>query len=536
MVLISHRRFYMIKLDKITYRYHDGTCAVNNLSLNIASGERLSIIGNNGSGKTTLALLISSILKPAEGEIRIKGLNPAVAGESQIIKSKVGLVFQNPDNQLVSTTVEREIAFSLENLNIPHPELRERVEASLHLFGLDHFRKRLTSELSGGEKQLLALASVMVAEPEILILDEPGSYLDETGKRLLSDAVGMLMSHIKDLTLIRITQYSYVTEDYGRVIVLKDGQIVMDDSPESIFKNVESCRKAGIAAPLKYRIETGIDFPRQSEKKIPSNQIDKNCIEEIELSNISFSYDTNNKNDLLFKDLNIRISNDNVYGIIGRSGSGKTTLIQLMAGLIKPSRGKIDYHNFKPKPGDLAISFQHPERQFFLDSVEKELRFGAENLELPDINKIVEDCYHMISLPREKFSSRDPFTLSGGEKRRLAFGTILSLRPHFIFFDEPTCGLDYDGIILFKELVRKLHSGGIGVVIISHYGDIIFDLADKIIPLARGEECTVLDNQSFFRNYDYSTFLSTPEIIAYQLKLWREIRYFTESDLISGLN
>ena len=536
MVLISHRRFYMIKLDKVTYRYYDGTCAVNNLSLNIAPGERLSIIGNNGSGKTTLALLISGILKPAEGEIRIKELNPVVAAEGQIIKSKVGLVFQNPDNQLVSTTVEREIAFSLENLNIQHPELRERVDAALHLFGLDHFRKRLTSELSGGEKQLLALASVMVAEPEILILDEPGSYLDETGKKLLSDAVGMLMSHIKDLTLLRITQYSYVTEDYGRVIVLKDGQVIMDDAPEKIFKNVESCRKAGIAVPLKYRIETGVDFPRQSENKPSSGQIIKKHIEEIELSNISFSYDSDNKNGLLFNDLNLQISNESIYGIVGRSGSGKTTLIQLMAGLIKPDKGKIEYHNFQPKPGDLAISFQHPERQFFLDSVEKELRFGAENLKLPDIDKIVEDCFHMISLPKEKFSSRDPFTLSGGEKRRLAFGTILSLRPHFIFFDEPTCGLDYDGIILFKELAKKLHSSGIGVVIISHYGEIIFELADKIIPLAKGEKCTIFDNKPFFRDYDFSTFLSAPEIAAYQLKLWGEIRYFSESDLRSGLD
>jgi energy-coupling factor transport system ATP-binding protein len=536
MVLISHRRFYMIKLDKVIYRYFDGTDAVNDLSLDISRGERLSIIGNNGSGKTTLALLISGIIRPTSGEIRIDGLNPIRNEENLKIKRKVGLVFQNPDNQLVSTTVEREIAFSLENLNIANPEIRKRVDSSLRFFGLENFRTRLTSELSGGEKQLLALASVMVAEPEILILDEPGSYLDETGKCLLAEGVKMLMSHNKELTLIRITQYSYVTEDYRRVIVMKDGRIIMDGAPESIYANFDECHRAGIAVPLKYRIEKRIDKASRSMPDSSNDKKSKERIKNIELRNLSFGYDTGDKRIPLFENLNIKLSNDCIYGIVGRSGSGKTTLIQLITGLLKPERGKVQYKNFDPKPGDLVISFQHPERQFFLDTVDKELRFGPENLKLPEIDKIVEDCYHLSSLPKEKFSGRDPFTLSGGEKRRLAFGTILSLRPHFIFFDEPTCGLDFDGICLFKELVRKLHLKGIGITIISHYGDIVFELADEIIPLAKGKECTIWEKHAFFKKYDYSAFLSTPEIVAYQKKLWGEIRYFTESDLFLNRN
>jgi energy-coupling factor transporter ATP-binding protein EcfA2 len=524
----------MIIFEKVSYSYPDGVGAIKEMTLHIKAGERVAVLGNNGSGKTTFALLINGILKASSGRIMVNGLNPARLEDSSILKQRVGLVFQNPDNQLVATTVEREIAFSLENMNVRHPEIGIRVDKSLEFFGLCGFRNRLTSELSGGEKQKLALASVMVAEPELLILDEPGSYLDESGKQLLSRAVEGLLFHNKELTVIRITQYSYVTEQYERIIVFKDGNILMDGSPDQIFSDIDSCRTAGIDVPLKYRMKGGIGFPKAGPSTSSGRRATAANTKTISLHAVAFSYDNAHGNQL-FDNLNLRLENGRIYGIVGPSGSGKTSLIQLMAGLLEPVTGKIEYEGFDFKPGAVAISFQHPERQFFLETADKEIRFGAENLALPDINAIVEACYKLIGLLKEKFSTRDPFSLSGGEKRRLAFGTILSLRPHFIFFDEPTCGLDAEGVDLFKNMVLRLHGDGIGVVVISHYGNIIFELADKIIALDKGRIDFAGEKEEFFRTYDYSSFLSNPEMVAEQKARWGELRCFTEADLAKAI-
>jgi energy-coupling factor transport system ATP-binding protein len=206
-----------------------------------------------------------------------------------------------------------------------------------------------------------------------------------------------------------------------------------------------------------------------------------------------------------------------------------------MAGLLKPLTGTIDYNGFSAERGAVVISFQHPERQFFLETVEKELRFGPENLGLNGIEQIAAESYGIIGLPREKFAQRDPFTLSGGEKRRLAFGTIISMQPSFIFFDEPTCALDGPGIDVFKKIVRQLKNSGLGILIVSHNGDIIFELAEKIISLDKGKIKCRLKREDFFREEDYSRYLSTPEAISYQLEKFGRIKFYSESELLADL-
>jgi len=520
----------MIEFKNVSYTYPDGVSAIDDISLTITSGEKVAVVGNNGSGKTTLALLVNGILKPAEGSISVNGYNPISDSDRKALKRIVSLVFQNPDNQLVATTVEREVAFSLENQNVGHPEIKERVDDALEYFGLFAYRHRLTSELSGGEKQKLALASVMVARPEILILDEPGSYLDESGKRLLDAAIRKLLDRVDDLTIIRITQFSHVTLDYKRLIVLKDGKALRDSNPDEIFSDADLCQQAGISIPLRYRIRPSA---MNLEKDDYSNGEQTEIIKSISLTNISFSYDDTDIFSL--KNINLNVKNTGLYGIVGPSGSGKSTLIQLMAGLLSPKEGGINHTGFEPKSGTLAVSFQHPERQFFLDTVDKEIRFGAENLHLPSVDEIADNCYNLIGLSKVKFSARDPFTLSGGEKRRLAFGTILSLVPSFIFFDEPTCGLDYEGIELFKKMAKNLRRMGVGIVIVSHYGNIIFELADEIIALNDGQvECAV-GKKEFFTSKNYFQYLSQPEAVSYQLEHFGTVKYFSEGDLIHNI-
>ncbi|UCD94544.1 MAG: ATP-binding cassette domain-containing protein [Candidatus Zixiibacteriota bacterium] len=520
----------MIDFENVSYSYPDGTKAIDDLSLHISKGERVSFIGGNGSGKTTLALLIDGIIKPDSGKIKIGGLDPSGDLEGRIIKQKVGLVFQNPDNQLVSTTVEREIAFSLENRDVIHPELGRRVDNMLRFFGLDEFRTRLISELSGGEKQRLALASVMVAEPDIIIFDEPESFLDESGKRLLNDAIDFLLKEKPDLTVLRITQYAEVAEAYDRMLAFKDGRLFADGNPASIFSDEVNMSSSKVVPPLKYRLKSTARGRYDSESASEPMSPDSEGWAGITADSVCFRYNGDFDGNL-FTDFSLSIDNRKVRGLVGRSGSGKTTLIQLMARLLKPRRGAVTYHGFPSKKSPVAVSFQQPERQFFLETVNKEIRFGAENLGLAGVEAIAAKCYELVGLPKDRFAQRNPFTLSGGEKRRLAFGTILSLEPAFIMFDEPTCGLDSEGIALFKNLVIQLKQRGVGIVIVSHYGDIILDLADEVIVLDKGVIASVKSKRDFFRDVDFSSYLSMPELLAYQIDAYGEIRYFSEAEL-----
>jgi len=521
----------MIRFTDVTYTYPGGITALRKVSLHIARGEQVAIVGNNGSGKTTLALLINGVYRVGAGEIRVDGLNPSDEADAQRVKHKVGLVFQNPDNQLVSTTVERETAFSLENMNVSQPELGQRVRQSLEQFGLTSFIGRLTSEMSGGEKQRLALASVMVIRPNVLILDEPGSFLDESGKRQLSAAIGRLRQENPDLTVIRITQYADIAHKYQRVILLKDGEILLDDNPSVVYDDIRTCLAAGIEVPLTCRVKKRIDFPRSAnghDAVAPEPPSDK----QIALRNAHFSYDAFSP---LFENLSLEINSNAVYGVVGPSGSGKTTLLQIMAGLLKTSGGEVAYSGFDNKPGAVAVSFQQSERQFFLETVDQEIRFGAENVHAPDIDRITAETYEHIGLSRGQFADRNPFMLSGGERRRLAFGTILPLSPSFILFDEPTCALDARGIAQFKRLVGKLQGEGIGIVIVSHYGDIILELCDTIIVLKDGTMQRMVDKRQFFADGSYTDYLSMPELIAYQTQTLGEARYFTETELAAHL-
>lgn len=239
----------MIEFKNVSFSYlsPERIDVLKDVNLKIDKGEFVSIIGRNGSGKSTLARLISVLLLPSEGEVFVDGMNTREEENLYKIRRKVGMVFQNPDNQIVSQIVEEDVAFGLENLNFPPDKIRERVDGVLEEVGLYEFKNFPPHFLSGGQKQKLAIAGVLVMEPEYLVLDEPTSLLDPRGRR---DVINLILKlHKKGITIVLITHRMEEASISQRVIVLNDGRIEMDGPPQDVFKEVERLRSIDLSVP-----------------------------------------------------------------------------------------------------------------------------------------------------------------------------------------------------------------------------------------------------------------------------------------------
>ena len=492
----------MIHLENVTYRYRDdGEPVLRNLNLDIRAGESVCIMGANGSGKSTLAKILAGLIDIKQGRVSVE------AGDTSPMP--VGILFQNPDNQMVSVTVEKEIAFALENLAVPQPEMERLITETLERFSITHLRSRLTSELSGGEKQRVALAGVMVCRPPILVLDEPDSFLDESGKATLMEELAKLRQSNSSMIQIHITQYPSTAERYSRLIVLDGGTIAADAAPEEIFQHRAFCIKTG----LSFSLENGrqIVIPSSSvngaAKRPPS-------INKLALRRVCFRYPGGRE---VLRNISFGLEKGETIGLVGPSGSGKSSLGLLLCGLLKPDFGSIEYldDNCQSVPPDRLVGrvsavFQQPERQFFLPTCSEEIAFGPKNLRCSLSETEIEALLAMVGLEPRTFVAKDPFTLSGGEKRRLAFAAVLSMSPQFVVFDEPTCGLDQEGVGRFILLAQALKQRGVGMVIITHDGDIIKTLTDKVLYLKGDSNWIELSRTEFFEGDGWAGVVSLP--------------------------
>ncbi len=489
----------MIKFSNVTYRYSENQIpAIDDVTLVIDKGESVCLMGANGSGKTTLARLIAGLIEPFRGRIDV-GHNG---------NSKVGILFQNPDNQMVAVTVEKEIAFALENQNIPLGEMEIRITQTLERFSITHLRRKLNSELSGGEKQRVALASVMIAEPSILLLDEPDSFLDQEGRGVLKSELNKLRKSDPDMIQVHITQYPSTSLNYERLLVIHQGEIIADDTPEVILRNKQICNQANLL--YNPEISSIVKFPDFYNQKSNNNNY---YIRKIELRNINYSYPDEPSS--IIKDLDVSILSGQVLGVAGYSGTGKSTLGLMLCGLINPTKGEIAYYNQNNElipmdeiAGKVSAVLQQPERQFFLSTCAEEIEFGPANFSHPLSTVEVLSLLDMVGLDPDIFKERDPFQLSGGEKRRLAFASILSLIPGIIVFDEPTCGLDQEGVGRFVALAKNLKKQGTGIVIISHDGDILRMLSDTILLMEKESSPKVMASNQFFKDDNLSSIVS----------------------------
>jgi energy-coupling factor transport system ATP-binding protein len=444
-------------------------------------------MGPNGSGKSTLARVLAGLIKPDDGQVLLHGRPP----DRRDHLPEVGILFQDPDNQMIAMVVDKEVAFALENVATPVEQLERQVSETLEKYGIATLARRLTAELSGGEKQRVALAAATVHRPPVLILDEPDSYLDADGRAILRRQLAEARRAMPQLVEIRITQYPQVAAGYKRLIVMAEGRIVADGEPAVILGDEAFCLEHG----LKYRLADGVGLGF-SETLRAHAAANGTRPRRIVMEDVSFAYSS--RQPLLMR-ISAELAAGEVIGLVGPTGTGKTSLGLLLCGLLAPKAGRLCYLDGeghllaeKNRPGWVTGAVQLPERQFFLSTCAEEVGFGPANLGQSLSEAEVNGFLDLVGLAPERFATRDPYSLSVGEKRRLAFATVLSLSPGFIVFDEPTAALDQEGVGRFIAMSRTLKHQGVGQVVITHDLDVVRSVADRVWQLVGDGSCREL--------------------------------------------
>ncbi|GCF08073.1 ABC transporter ATP-binding protein [Dictyobacter arantiisoli] len=525
----------MIELQNVTFNYsaqgeRNVAPALQDISLRIPEGQTVAIIGHNGSGKSTLTKLISAIVFPQSGSITIDGLRVEAGGKDLwSIRERVGVVFQNPDDQLIAGTVIDEVAFGPENLGLPRSEIAERVHEAMATMDLLDAAQLSLSELSVSMKQRVAIAGVLAMRPRYLVLDEPTTMISgQTVRQLL--ATLHRLARERGMAIIYITHFMQEIADFERVIAMDGGHVLMDGSPATVFARADELRAVGLDVPVVTQL--GHDLSQQgwtqippivlsSEQLVAAFQSDQTTSAEPgldALSNLPSSEIHSEDSTPLFDlraisyihrnntpfaqealhDFTLSVRTGEAVALVGATGSGKSTLIDLLAGLIKPASGRFYFggentgvNTFKMTRlrACVGVVFQSPESQIFEETVGKDVSFGPRQQKLPlhESRRLVQSSLEAVGLPYEDFRSRYTYALSGGQKRRVAIAGVLALEPKVIIFDEPMAGLDPRGRAELFALIRALRQReGLTICYASSSLKEVSELVDTVHILDKG--------------------------------------------------
>lgn len=528
----------MIKTEKLIFEYEkrddEGNVigshrAIDEVNLEIVPGQFIAILGHNGSGKSTLAKHMNAILAPTEGTMWVDGKDTRKEENIWDVRQSAGMVFQNPDNQIIGTVVEEDVGFGPENLGVPTDEIWERVEESLKAVGMIEYRHHSPNKLSGGQKQRVAIAGVVAMRPKCIVLDEPTAMLDPNGRKEVLRTVEELRKREK-VTVILITHYMEEVVGADRVIVMDKGHVVMDGTTREIFSQVEVLKKYRLDVPqvtllayeLKqkgYAIPDGIltvdelisaleacGMKTGQAKKAASGEVKEIAKQKktetpiLKLENINYVYSPETAYERkALKDINLDIYEGQFIGVIGHTGSGKSTMIQHLNGLIKATSGALYYkgeniyaekYNLRELRNNVGLVFQYPEHQLFEIDVLSDVCFGPKNQGLSEVEckERALEALKLVGLP-EKYYESSPFDLSGGQKRRVAIAGVLAMKPKVLVLDEPTAGLDPKGRDEILDQIAYLQKeGNLTVILVSHSMEDIAKYVDRIVVMNKGSK------------------------------------------------
>lgn len=542
----------MIRAEQVRFQYKkrdvDGNVIateeiLKGVDLTIKKGEFIALLGRNGSGKTTFSKQLNAILRPSEGTVTVDEMGTRDAEKLYEIRQRVGMVFQNPDNQMVAANVEEEVAFGPENLGMESDTIVARVKQALEQVRMWKRRKTAPNHLSGGQKQRIAIAGILAMHPDYIVLDEPTAMLDPKGRKEVMEALQRLNQE-QEMTVILITHDMEEAALASRVILLADGQVRFDGTPEKFFGADVLLAEMGMEAPLSYRVRKFIDRDVFVEKvgdaredeaatgkrknlseydksgrewEVSSELVDKKKNEKAEaqtdeknqdllsLQHVSYIYSPGTAYEkVALDDVSLSLGKGEIVGLAGHTGSGKSTMIQLLNGLLKPTGGTVTFEgkdiHAKGYSGNylrsrVGMVFQYPEHQMICDTVWEDVAFGPGKQGLTEeaCKTRVEKALRFVDLP-EKYYQASPLQLSGGQKRRVAIAGVLAMHPEYIILDEPAAGLDAEGKReIFDRIRRMSREQGIGVLLVSHSMEDLAEYADRIIVLDDGKK--ILDDR-----------------------------------------
>lgn len=504
---------FPVRLSHVTLVYEGERAALDDVSLEVARGERVCVLGANGSGKSTLASVIAGLLAPDEGTVELAGERVCTDGTPDLdayrrARRSLGLVFQNPDDQIVTSVVEDDVAFGPENLGLPREEIAARVARELRRVALDDCATADPTRLSGGQKQRVAIAGALAMEPVVLVLDEPGSLLDVRGRAAILRVMGRLAA--AGTTLVHVTHFMDEALEADRVIVLDRGRVVLAGTPEEVFSaGARRLAELGLEMPFAATLSRRLGLAPTTSEKDLAEQIARLAGHKaaspavarageavrpassplVCVSHASFAHGPRGR---ALDDVSFEVAAGSSTAIVGQTGSGKSTLLRLLCGLETPDSGRVVVAgaDTSTRRGRKAIRsavgyvMQHPERQLFAETVEGDVAFGPHNLRLSpaEVERRVGEALDLVGLSDRRGDS--PFALSGGQRRLCALAGILAMRPSILVLDEPTAGLDPRGRALLRAVLARLHEAGTTLVQVTHSMEDAAR-ADRVIVLDR---------------------------------------------------
>jgi energy-coupling factor transporter ATP-binding protein EcfA2 len=453
------------------------------------------VVGPSGSGKSTLALAIGGLI-PRDIPAAVGGhlaLDDREIGslEATTVAARVGMVWQDPDSQLVMERVEDDVAFGLENRGWPRPAMHERVPEALAEMGLGGLERSRSRRLSGGQQQRLALAGALAPRPDVLVLDEPTANLDPAGAAAFLERLGRLRAEGSTTIVLieHLVEAAWPMADL--ILALDDGGRPIDfGTPEEVERrSAARMRAAGIWLPeaVERRLPAMEAAPRVRPRDGEAGADARGDARPIIVaSGLRFGYD---RREPVLRDVELRIDAGERVALVGANGSGKSTLAQLLVGLLRPDAGEVRLLGDDParlSPAELArraqYVFQDPERQFLAQTVEEEVLLGLRFAVRPSARLLM----GRLGLPLERYGRQNPYRLSGGEQRRLSLAVALAREPAVLVLDEPTFGQDRHGYEALLEILDERLAGGTTLIAATHDRRFVADATDRTIELAGG--------------------------------------------------
>lgn len=553
-------------LSDVTFVHAKGVIALDHVSFSIPAGKRTCIVGANGSGKSTVASILSGLSAPDEGTVTFLGTT--VVNDGQInfeayktVRPQLGLVFQNPEDQIICSVVADDIAFGLENLQVPSNQITPLVEQQIELGTLSEFASENPQMLSGGQQQRVAISGALVMKPQILILDEPSAALDVVHRNNVMGLVEKLRAAGK--TIVHVTHFMDEVVSADHVIALDDGRVAFEGTPEALFEQYELVECLHLEEPFAYQVAHALNNRGVVVCKSPSAQsvldeltgllatapqgekggvagscgtaadCDATAIRSVSepaavsVRDVTFSYQKP-----VLKNISVDVQKGSHVAVIGSTGSGKSTLARLICALDTPDAGSLcvtgldtkQKQNRRKLHGIVGYVMQRPERQLFAQTVAEDVAFGPTNLGLSSCNVIsaVNAALELVGLSHKADAS--PFELSGGQQRLCALAGVIAMHPKVLVLDEPTSGLDPYYCSELRKIINAVLEDGCTVIELTHSMEDAAE-TDQIIVLHDGDLVFSGSPQQTFTHFSEAEFqelgLGIPHALAWAQRLSR---------------